>query len=390
LSYLSNDAINRVNLHCGILALAKGAGGAFVLVFLLKAGVSVPLAMMALGLIVAFRFLVRPGLMPLAKRVGLKPLLLFGTVALAAQYPLLADVHGAGWMLLILCIVESLAEVFYWVSFNTMFSMLGDEEHRGHQVSAREALVAVVNIVAPLLGAGALVTFGAHKAFAAVAFVQILSVIPLLGLPNIRVSSQMPGALRAAWPGIVIATVDGWMDTFFLSFWQIALFVSLGESYADYGGALALAGFVGAAGGLVLGRHVDRGHARRTILIAYGVLTVVTLLRAASIGSPHFATIANALGAIAMVLISPVLGIVSNLAKASPCPFRFHMGTEAGWDVGCFAACVCSAGLVAAGASFTLVMLFTLPAIVAEVVVLWKLYAPERSVGPTILPQPSK
>jgi hypothetical protein len=379
LSYLGNDAINRVNLHCGIVALAKGAGGAFVLVFLLKAGVSVPLTIMALGLIVAFRFAIRPLLVPLVKRVGLKPVLLFGTVALSAQYPLLAEVHGPGLMLIILCTAASLAEVFYWVSFNTTFSMLGDAEHRGHQVSAREALIAAVNIVAPLLGAWALVTFGAHKAFAAVAFVQILSAIPLLGLPNIRVSVEMPGALRSAWPGILFSTIDGWMDTFFLSFWQIALFVTLGESYSNYGGALALAGLVGAAGGLLFGRHVDMGHARRTLIIAYSVLASVALLRAASVGSPYFANAANALGAIAMVLISPVLGVVSNLAKASPCPFRFHMGTEAGWDVGCFAACLCSAGLVAAGVPFGVVMLFTLPAILASAVVLWRLYGPPQS-----------
>ena len=60
---------------------------------------------------------------------------------------------------------------------------------------------------------------------------------------------------------------------------------------------------------------------------------------------------ANALGALLLPLLIPALGTaVYNLAKASPCPFRFHMATEGGWDVGCFAACLLAAALLAAGA----------------------------------------
>src|SRR5215472_12969606 len=95
-SYFSNDAINRVNLHACIQALAQGAGGVFFLVFLLKAGVSVPLALIAQAAIVAGRFTIRPTLLPLGKRWGLKPLLISGTLALAVQYLVLAEVHGPG------------------------------------------------------------------------------------------------------------------------------------------------------------------------------------------------------------------------------------------------------------------------------------------------------
>jgi hypothetical protein len=41
-SFLGNDAINRVNLHATIQALAQGAGGVFVFVYLLKAGLRRP------------------------------------------------------------------------------------------------------------------------------------------------------------------------------------------------------------------------------------------------------------------------------------------------------------------------------------------------------------
>ncbi len=49
MAFLRNDAINRVNLHSGIHALAHAAGGIFFLVFLLRAGVSIPAALIAGG-----------------------------------------------------------------------------------------------------------------------------------------------------------------------------------------------------------------------------------------------------------------------------------------------------------------------------------------------------
>jgi DHA1 family inner membrane transport protein len=382
-AYFGNDAINRVNLHSSIQAFAQGAGGVFFLVFLLKAGVSIPLTLVAQAAIVAGRFLIRPALLPLARRWGLKRMLLIGTAALAAQYPLLAEVHGPGAMLAFLCVVASAAEVFYWLSFNATFSTLGDSEHRGHQISARAALVAISGIAAPLIGAFTLVTLGARTAFAIVAGIQLLATLPLLSLPNIPIKARTEGAFRAARPGIAFSAIDGWFDTFFILLWQIALFVALGESFARYGGAMALAGLVGAACGLVLGRHVDRGHARRAVLIAYGVLTTVASLRATSLGSPAFATIANALGTLAMILISPTIGVISNLAKASPCPFRFHMGTEAGWDVGCFAACLTSAVLIGMGLPLAVVILLALPGAGASAFVLWRLYPPRRRAPQT-------
>ena len=98
-------------------------------------------------------------------------------------------------------------------------------------------------------------------------------------------------------------------------------FVSLGESFSAYGGAMALAALVGAACGLLLGRHIDAGHGRRAVVIAYAVATAVVLLRAASFGSPWLAVAANALGALVLSLMLPTAATATyNLAKASPCP----------------------------------------------------------------------
>lgn len=375
MSFFRNDAINRVNLQVGVQALAQGAGQLFLLVFLLKAGVAIPQALLAQAAIVVVRFALRPALLPLAARWGLKPLLITGAVAMAAQYPILAEVHGVGLTLLALCVAAALAEVLYYVSYNTYFAALGDVEHRGHQVAIGQALSAIASVVAPIIGAWALVTAGPRWTFAGVAAIQLASVVPLLGLPNVAVASTAAGAWRAARPAALLIAVDGWFDTAFLYVWQIALFVSLGQSFQAYGGVMALAGVVGAVAGLFVGRHVDAGHGRRAALIGYGAAAAVVMFRAASLGSPWLAGVANALGGLVMPLIVPPLaGAAQNIAKASPCPMRVMMATEGGWDVGCFAACLTAAALFSLGAPLWLGVLLALPAVALGALMLRRYY----------------
>jgi len=376
MAFLRNDAINRVNLHSGIQALALGAGAVFSLVFLLRAGVSVPAALLAQATILTGRFILRPAILPLATQWGLKPLLIAGTLGMAFHYPLLAEVRGVGPTLFVMVIVTSVGEVFYWVSYNAYFAALGDPEHRGHQIGAREAVVAIAGVVAPLFGATGLVTIGPRPTFAVVTLIQVLAAVPLLGLPNVPVQSHVPGSFKAARLAFLIIVGDGWFDAFFIFVWQIALFVSLGESIPAYGGAMALAGLVGAVCGLWLGRHVDAGHGRRVVAIGYAAAAALMLFRAASLQLPWLAVIANALGALTMPLLIPGLATATyNMAKASPCPFRFQMATEAGWDIGGFSACVIAAALVASGVPLVVVLLLALPGLAAGALLLRRYYA---------------
>jgi hypothetical protein len=364
MSFFRNDAINRVNLQSGVQALAQNAGGVFVLVYLLRAGISVPHAFLAQAAIAAARFAVRPAMLPLAQWFGLQPLLLTGAVALAAQYLVLAEVDGLGAAFLIFLVVSALGEVIYFVSYNAYFAAMADGAQRGRQIAVGQALAAIAGVAAPVLGGWSLVAAGPRWTFACVALVQALSALPLIGLPNVAVLRSAPGAWRAARPAALLIAVDGWFDAAFLFVWQIALFLTLGASYAAYGGAMALAGLVGAAAGLMVGRHTDLGHGRRAVAIAYVATAAVVMLRAASLRSPALAALANALGGLAMpLLVPPLASAAQTLAKASPCVLRVMMATEGGWDLGCMGCCLCAAALAAAGAPPWLGVLLALPAL---------------------------
>jgi DHA1 family inner membrane transport protein len=117
--------------------------------------------------------------------------------------------------------------------------------------------------------------------------------------------------------------------------WQIALFLSLGESFLAYGGALACAALVGAVGGLTLGRHIDAGRGKEAVWCAGGTFALIVVMRAIATGHAAVAVLANALGTLGACLYTPTLmTAVYTLAKRSPCTLRFHVATEGGWDIG--------------------------------------------------------
>ncbi|MGA9795360.1 MAG: MFS transporter [Rhizomicrobium sp.] len=335
MAYFRNSTVNLLNLHYGIFAVMMTGGGAFYCVYLYKAGVSLPMVLVAMAAILAVRFAVRPAVVPLAIRLGLRRMVMLGAVVIGLQFPVVALVHGTGWILFVLIVISAVGDAIYWSCYHAYFAALGDSEHRGHQVGAREALVAIVGIVSPLATGWLLVKFGAMTAFGATAVVMFASALPLLWTSDVAVAPHVDGAWRAALPGIKLFMADGWTQAGIVFVWQLALFVTLGESFLRFGGALAIAALVGAVAGLFLGRHIDAGHGRSAVVIAIGAMTIVVLSRAASAGHETFAIVANALVAISTALYTPTLmTAVYNQAKRSPCTLRFHVATEGGWDAG--------------------------------------------------------
>jgi DHA1 family inner membrane transport protein len=258
-----------------------------------------------------------------------------GTLMSAVQYPLLAEVHGVGPALYWLIVVSAISDTVYWPTYHAYFAALGDDEHRGQQIGAREAIAAIVGVVSPLVTGWLLVAFGPRVAFGTTALVLLLAALPFLRTPDVKVVPQSIGSLRAALPGALLFAADGWIAASYVFVWQIALFLSLGESLLGFGGALAVAALVGAVGGLLLGRHIDRGHGKRAVWYAFGPLAVIVVLRALAVGNALFAVVANALGSLTSCLYTPTLmTAMYTQGKHAPCTLRFHVVAEGGWDIG--------------------------------------------------------
>lgn len=376
MAFFRNRTVNLLNLHYGIHTIALSGGGAFFAVYLLKSGVSIPGVFLSLALILLGRFVIRPIVIGLAVRWGLRSMVVAGTVLSALQYPFLAEVHGVGIVLAELVAVSAVADTFYWTTYHAYFAALGDNEFRGHQIGAREAIAAVVGIASPLLTSWMLITFGPRVAFGTTSIVVALAALPILCAPEVAVPPRAPGAFKASLRGTLLFIADGWIAAGYWLVWQIALFVSLGENFVAYGGALAFAALVGAIGGLTLGRRIDAGHGRQAVWYALGVFALIIVLRASATNIPKLAVLANALGALAACLYVPTLmTAVYTLAKRSPCTLRFHVATEGGFDLG--GACgLCAAALATGlGMPLSASILPALAGVAANGVMLNRYYA---------------
>jgi hypothetical protein len=381
MAYFRNNTVNLLNLHYGIHSLALSGSGAFFAVFLLQSGVPAPAVLASFAWILLGRLAIRPSVLVLARRFGLKPLLIAGTIGTGLQYPLLAEVQGVGPTLFLLCAVSSVADTFYWTTYHAYFASLGDAEHRGHQLGAREAVAATVGIVGPLVTGWALTALGPRVAFDATAVVLLLAALPILYTPNVPVARSAPRALAAALPGVMLFAADGWLAVGYVFVWQIALFISLGESFTAFGGAMALAALVGAASGLVLGRLIDAGHGTRAAAIALAALIMAVTLRAVSFGNAPLAVLANAAGALVSCLYVPALGTaIYNQAKRSPCALRFHIAAEGGWDVGGAAGCLAAAALLWLGAPIGVAIMLSLVGGFASFILLRRYFAASQPV----------
>ena len=262
-------------------------------------------------------------------------MLIAGTLLSALQYPVMAEVHGTGIVLLALIAVAAVGDMLYWTAYHAYFAALGDNEFRGHQIGAREAIAAVVGVISPVFAGWMLVAFGPRAAFGLTSIITALAALPLLGTPRVCVARRVPGVFKAALPGTLVFMADGWLAVGFLFAWQLALFLSLAGSFLAYGGALAVSALAGAIGGLILGRHIDAGHGGRAVWLAVLVMATIILLRAVATGHPALAVLANALGALGACLYVPtVMTAVYTMAKRSLCTLRFHVATEGGWDAG--------------------------------------------------------
>jgi hypothetical protein len=91
-AFLRNSAVNLLNVHYGLHAVAMSGGGAFFTVYLLKVGLSIPGVLVSLALILLGRFLVRPVVIGLSVRWGLRRMVMAGTLLAALEYPFLRAV----------------------------------------------------------------------------------------------------------------------------------------------------------------------------------------------------------------------------------------------------------------------------------------------------------
>jgi len=370
--YFANRDINRLAAHYTLVSLALALAGTFFLVFLLSGGLPLAQIFLAFAAILALRFTLRPLVIVVASAIGLRRTLVLGTALGALPFLAIVLVRGIGPPLLAFCIVSSISQVFYWTCYHVFFGSLGDSGHRGKQVGAREALVALAGVVGPAAGGLLLTNLGPWFAFGAAFAIQLAAIFPLLAVEEPKIVRPAPaGAFAAAKIGIQLFFVDGWIQNSAVIAWSAVIFETLGARFDRFGWVLAAAALAGALGGMVLGRFMDMGHARRSVWLSAGILALGFVLKAMSGGHP-VAVIAVAIATTAFsgLYIPYWMTAVYNAGKLAPCTFRFHFAAEGGWDAGGVVAGLIAAAIYGAGLPLSAIILLALPAVAVQALLL--------------------
>lgn len=369
-------SLGPVTIHSALQAFAENTGGLFMTAFLVKQGVSQPLALAAFAALVMTRYAMRPVILPLAIGLGLRAVVLIGIAIRSLGYILLGFVTRAdGWMLGYV-LAMGLGSVLYWTAWHAYNAAIADHATRGQQVSLQQAASAGVAIVAPVLGGLIHDRMGAVAGFALIAAIQLAAAWPLRLAPDVRVAAATKvdrAVIRFAQP---LYCAEGLHSGAVNVVWNLALFVSLGERFGAFGGTMALSGACAAGASLLIGRRIDAGQGRAMVPLAYGCAGVAVVIKAIAWRHPIAAIAATALGA----LVSPItqvalLAPLYVMARRSACPLRFAMATEAGWDLGCALACMLAAGVLALGASYAWPILSGLVGVATVTLMLARWYA---------------
>jgi len=381
MTLFTNRDLNRLAVHSTLHQLAWTISSAFSAVFLLREGLSPAVIFLCLGAIIVLRFTVRPAVLFSVRSIGLRYTLIIGTFLYSVQSPLLALVHGPGVALLVYGVVAALAQAFYWTCYHAMFATIGEASSRGSQIGWRELLIGIAGVLGPALSGVMLTVAGPWAAFGAAGVIDLAAIAPLLDLREPPIQPTAPLDVFAFYKrGVLLLGSDGWIYNSSAVAWSLILFQALDARYDAFGGVLAAAALAGAISGLVLGRFIDMGHARRATWVNAATLAG-TLIAKAVCGSEPIAVIAVAVGTTALggLYVPSLMTAIYNEAKASSCPLRFHFAAEIGWDVGGSLACLAAGALCAYGVSLQAVIMLALPMVAVQAFVLEASYAERKS-----------
>lgn len=376
--------VRRFAFHVALGSLAWGLSNAFSAAFLLREGLRPAQIFLIFAAVNALRFALRPIVLTVAPRIGVRRTLILGAAIIALSYPALALVHGVGIGLLIFVAASSLGQVFYFTTYHVFFAALSDDGRFGMQVGLFQALGIVTAVVAPAVGGLLLATRGAWLSFGMASLIALAGIAPLLRITEPQVARKTPRrAYAAAKNGARLYFTDGWIQVSLSSAWGIVLFEALHDRYESYGGTLSLAALAAALAGIVLGRLIDKGHARSIAWINAGILAASLLLRALTFGNAAVA-VAVAIGTVMVsgIYLPTWMAVVYSETKVSPCPFRFQFAAEGGWDAGAVGAGLAAAGFCAIGLPVEAAILLALPMVVVQVLLLDRGYARQAAAAP--------
>ena len=209
--------------------------------------------------------------------IGLRVAMAIGTVGWASYYGLVhwLDV-GTAWPNLILaCAILGLTvlHVFYWAPFHTDFATFSKKGSRGRELGLFFAIKLLLGVAAPVIGGWLIATFAYSAAFLAGVALVLLSLIPLMLIPDVPVKYEFSFVqsikelfARDERPMTVAMFAHGVESMVAYSVWPVFLFLVLDGAYLSVGIFAALIVIVNVLLQLSVGKLIDAKHLSKKML----------------------------------------------------------------------------------------------------------------------------
>ena len=181
-----------LQVHSALNQLAINMSAVFSAAFLLKQGLAPAVIFMSYAAVFALRMLMRPLFRPLLPVLGMRRMLLAGTVLIAAQYGVLAFVTGNIGTLIAYIVFTAFSNMLYWTIYHPVFASAGELHDRGKQLGARQSLSALSGILGPAISGFLLNYAGAWTAFGAATLIALAAIWPLLSIGDYPVAKEPP------------------------------------------------------------------------------------------------------------------------------------------------------------------------------------------------------
>jgi len=367
MGYLTNRTINYLNIHGAFLALLEYAFGLFGPIYFYTLGFPLP---EVFGLLVGLntaRIPLRFLSFPMVRLVGLKGALMVGTAGWALSFPVLAMVKGYdGWLLLYI-IMFGVFNAMYWHCFHTFYSLAGETEHRGKQISVANSLIKAFSALAPLLSA----IFITNNSFKAYFFLSIPLVIVMLlilsrceDIPVERIKWKegkklmfsLGAKIHLAEAASILPLNFGWL---FVMYFYV-------QKMVTFGGILTFGIVAQVIYQLWLGKVIDRGRGR-LVTNAAGFLMIIETISKVFLPLSFLRILGlEALSGAANVhhsIAQPT--VMYNTGKSSSDAFWYWLFAETAFDLGTILGLGSAAVCLYFGMPLRFTILLALPGICA-------------------------
>ena len=387
---VKNKTINYINIHFGLQRFAETIALTFGPIYLYKIGISIPWIFLIWAAMFGTRFFIRPFMLQLLPKIGLKKSIIIGSIIYAITYPSFLLINGLNFALLLPILLVAIVDVSYWLPYHTYFGIMGDSEDRGKQHGVRNALIQIGNILAPLLG-GSLMYYYGFIGNSLIAFLFfIICLIPLFFIEEVfpkKAFSFKEGLAKTGKRGFVIYGLEGFTTATFHFTWVLVLYFLMGENTLSTGGVIALTTVIHIIVSYFIGHNLDLQHEANDAItektkkrmlqhtpfyLIGGIMSFIGI-----IGKTFFTwtlpsiLLVEVFVMLSQALLSPYINvIVYNEQKESEQPLWYQYLAETGWDVGSVFGYTAIAALVYFGGDLRYGMLF---ALITLPVLIWSL-----------------